>query len=367
MDGFVPTNTLGSMSFDILKLDGIDDPMINVNTLATLDLEESYFTQAVDFIKECNSDITICKMDLYKSISEASEQYVVLESFSEFFTKINDIIDKFIKFIKSLINKFITALYKLIRDDKYITKHKKDFSDFRDADEFKMNGYEYTFRPNIPVANANTHFNKELFADIYDANKGITLDSVKNANTRTDYDDDYDIFRGEILGRDSIITIDEFSTELFKEFRNGSTDMGEIEVGRTKVSQALDRFTNYTKTKTQIESDYKRIERDYDNIKKQVKDITRTNGLNKDAFINRLPDGMTNVETDNMGFVTGDLMLQLDYYVKAKTDQITEYSNIHTLALSAKLDALKESYKQDRALLYTALSKIQRTDARRGK
>ena len=143
--------------------------------------------------------------------------------------------------------------------------------------------------------------------------------------------------------------------------------MGEIEVDRTKVSQALDRFTNYTKTKTQIESDYKRIERDYDNIKKQVKDITRTNGLNKDAFIKRLPDGMANVETDNMGFVTGDLMLQLDYYVKAKTDQITEYSNIHTLALSAKLDALKESYKQDRALLYTALSKIQRTDARRGK
>ena len=39
MDGFVPTNTLGSMSFDILKLDGIDDPMINVNTLATLDLD----------------------------------------------------------------------------------------------------------------------------------------------------------------------------------------------------------------------------------------------------------------------------------------------------------------------------------------
>ena len=51
-----------------------------------------------------------------------------------------------------------------------------------------------------------------------------------------------------------------------------------------------------------------------------------------------------------------------DLYTKIKVDQITEFSNIHTLAFSAKLDALKESYKQDRALLYTALLKVQRTD-----
>ena len=68
--------------------------------------------------------------------------------------------------------------------------------------------------------------------------------------------------------------------------------------------------------------------------------------------------------TDNQqGFtMSGDLMYKLDLYTKAKVDQITEFSNIHTLAFSAKLDALKESYKQDRALLYTALLKIQRTD-----
>ena len=71
--------------------------------------------------------------------------------------------------------------------------------------------------------------------------------------------------------------------------------------------------------------------------------------------------------TDNQqGFsMSADLMYKLDLYTKAKVDQITEFSNIHTLAFSAKLDALKESYKQDRALLYTALLKIQRTDSAR--
>ena len=56
--------------------------------------------------------------------------------------------------------------------------------------------------------------------------------------------------------------------------------------------------------------------------------------------------------------MSGDLLIQLDTYVKAKVDQITEYSNIHTLAYSAKLDALKDCFKQDKTILYKALYRI---------
>ena len=126
--------------------------------------------------------------------------------------------------------------------------------------------------------------------------------------------------------------------------------------------------------KKQITSDQTRIERDYEQVKKQVKDLTKRNGdLNLSAFIDRLPEDMRKAvkkergSSDNQqGFsMSADLMYKLDLYTKAKVDQITEFSNIHTLAFSAKLDALKESYKQDRALLYTALLKIQRTDSAR--
>ena len=160
-------------------------------------------------------------------------------------------------------------------------------------------------------------------------------------------------------------------TELFKLYRNDSLDTEEIEVDYLEVTKALNRFTSFSNDKKQVENDQKRIERDYEQIKKQVKDLTKRNGdLNLSAFIDRLPEDMRkNVKssrgsTDNQqGFtMSGDLMYKLDLYTKAKVDQITEFSNIHTLAFSAKLDALKESYKQDRALLYTALLKIQRTD-----
>ena len=364
--GFKPTNTMASTSFDILTMEGIDDPLINVNTLATLDLEESYFVSALNFINETNKEIINSKEVLYKSISEATEQYVVLESFSDFFSKINDIINKFIKFIKSLAARFLTHMNKIIKSDKYINAHKKDFKNFKSADEFTMNGYTYTFNSNIPVANASLEFNKNLFEDLYtytNDNK-LSADGVSSAISAIDLTELCDKFRGEVLGLDYTVSVGEFDTELFKIFRNGDMDTSELTIGSFEVSAALDRFTSFSTAKKQIENDQKRIEDDYENVKKQVRELTKRNGdLNMSAFLNRLPDSMSDIKTASQGItMSSDLMYKLDVYTKAKVDQITEYSNIHTLAFSAKLDALKESYKQDRALLYTALLKIQRTD-----
>ena len=364
--GFKPTNTMASTSFDILTMEGIDDPLINVNTLATLDLEESYFVSALNFINETNKEIINSKEVLYKSISEATEQYVVLESFSDFFSKINDIINKFIKFIKSLAARFLTHMNKIIKSDKYINAHKKDFKNFKSTDEFTMNGYTYTFNSSIPVANASLEFNKNLFEDLYTYtnNNKLSADGVSSAISAIDLTELCDKFRGEVLGLDYTVSVGEFDTELFKIFRNGDMDTSELTIGSFEVSAALDRFTSFSTAKKQIENDQKRIEDDYENVKKQVRELTKRNGdLNMSAFLNRLPDSMRDIKTANRGItMSSDLMYKLDVYTKAKVDQITEYSNIHTLAFSAKLDALKESYKQDRALLYTALLKIQRTD-----
>lgn len=372
MDGFKPTNTLANTAFDVLTMDGIDDPLINVNNLGTLDLEESYFASAVAFVNETNREMMESKQTLYKSISEASTQFVVLESFSDFFSKVADIINKFIKFIKSLVQRFLTHINKIINSDKYIKSHKNDFKNFKDADKFTINGYVYTFNPNIPVASASVSFNKSLFEDLYDANKQIDLvsGSINTAINSIDLENSCDDFRAKVLGQTAPISVGDFDTELFKIFRNDSLDTEDIEVDSLEVSKALNRFNSFADAKKQIISDQSRIERDYENIKKQVRDLTKRNGdLNLAAFIDRLPEDMrkdvkqAKERGANQGYsMSADVMYKLDLYTKAKVDQITEFSNIHTLAFSAKLDALKESYKQDRALLYTALLKIQRTD-----
>lgn len=365
----IPTNTMSTTSFDVLTMDGIDDPLISINKLATLDLDECYFATAVNFIKEANQNIVDAKKDLYKSISEATDQYVVLESFSDFFSKINDIINKFIQFIKSLVARFITHIQKLIKSDKYINSHKKEFDKFKDTDKFTMNGYTYTFDPNIPAAAASVNFNKDLFEDLYNSSKDFdfSVEGINVAIANMNNNEVYDEFRGNVLQKDYDISIGEWDTELFKVFRNDDLDTSEIEVDSTLVHKTLNRFATFNSYKKQVEADQKRIQNDYENVKKQVKEIVRGNGnLNMSAFIERIPQDMkTDIKRNNytnQGIITGDLMYKLDLYTKIKVDQITEFSNIHTLAFSAKLDALKESYKQDRALLYTALLKVQRTD-----
>ena len=365
----IPTNTMSTTSFDVLTMDGIDDPLISINKLATLDLDECYFATAVNFIKEANQNIVDAKKDLYKSISEATDQYVVLESFSDFFSKINDIINKFIQFIKSLVARFITHIQKLIKSDKYINSHKKEFDKFKDTDKFTMNGYTYTFDPNIPAAAASVNFNKDLFEDLYNSSKDFdfSVEGINVAIANMNNNEVYDEFRGNVLQKDYDISIGEWDTELFKVFRNDDLDTSEIEVDSTLVHKTLNRFATFNSYKKQVEADQKRIQNDYENVKKQVKEIVRGNGnLNMSAFIERMPQDMkTDIKRNNytnQGIITGDLMYKLDLYTKIKVDQITEFCNIHTLAFSAKLDALKESYKQDRALLYTALLKVQRTD-----
>ena len=125
---FEPTNTLASANFDILKMDAIEDPLINVNKLATLDLEECYTAQVVAFINECRSEMTDRKIKFYKSLNEATSERAVLESFSDFFAGVKQVIDKFIAFLKKLVDKFIVSIMKLVKSDNYIKKHKDLFN-----------------------------------------------------------------------------------------------------------------------------------------------------------------------------------------------------------------------------------------------
>lgn len=371
MDGITltPANTLANTTFDMMKMDGIEDPLINVNRLATMDFEESYFLQAVDFVNECMSEYTRSKITLYKALSESATEGMVLESFSDFFTSVKNIIDKFLKFIKSLFQRFITTLASLVNSDKYLNSHKKDLDKFKQADEFKIKGYKYTFQDNIPSPSTGLEFTQNLLSGLFASTGQLTVEDVKNAIANMDLESEYNTFRGKVIGQESKeISVSDFAEELFRVFRNDELDTEDIDVDSSYVRQAKERYFGYSKTKSSVERQQKNIEDNYKKLEKEVKDIVASNGnLNPSAFLAKLPDAsgsnaINSKEITTSGFLTAEFMTQVDIYVKSKVDQIQEFSNIHALAFSAKLDALKESYKQDKATLYTALSKIQRTE-----
>lgn len=358
-----PTNTLASANFDILKIDAVEDPLINVNKLATLDFEESFTARSIAFINECRSEITNQKIKFYKSLNESTNETMILESFSDFFTGVKSIIDKFTKFLRKLVDKFILSILKLVKSDNYIKKHKDAFNHIEPEMEFEFKGFEYTFSPMIPSPNAALGFNNSLFDDLYSNEKRqLTSQSVKDSIIAMDLEKDYDEFRAKVIGKDGdIIYISEFSKELYEVYRNGESDTSNITADSAYIRKCLSRYLDYNKMKKEVEHQRTEIENAYLKVQKQVEDITkRNNDFDKQAFLSRLPidNGITDIETTGGGtLMAAELMAQIDVYVRAKIDQIQEYSNIHLLAFGAKLDAMKECLNQDRNVLYTALRK----------
>ena len=85
--------------FNVLSsLNTNNDTSVKLRNMVEAPLsEESYFDQTLDFIIECKKEFNNATKGLNKSIIEsAGDEYVINESFAEFFSKAKKIIDKFL-------------------------------------------------------------------------------------------------------------------------------------------------------------------------------------------------------------------------------------------------------------------------------
>ena len=316
---------------------------------------KSFFSESLDFAREMNTEYINNTCSLYKSILESGDNpYVIHESFSEFFEFIKKIIKKAIDFIKKLCDKFIVLLMRLISSDKYLKKHKDEFSKFTSDNEFEHKGYNFTIKEGVPKNSVLSDFAKTIGQIENLGSATVTTDVVKNAynNLTNELDNDYyDRVRAEVLGRSGeSISDSEYADELFEEFRDGKDTKEDFTVTSTIVLDAYHRFDNYEKLKKEIKKQSKDIESKYQEISKSFDKVT--GDFDKTA-------GTYSVNIDGVqGTVNKDAITELDLWCKAKASQIQKISTIHHMAFSAKLDALKDCFKQDKTILYKALYRI---------
>lgn len=323
-----------------------------------------YFDEALNFVKETKSEYRgICR-DFYVSIHESTSIEVVNESFDSFCSNIKRIIDNFLAFIKKMIDRFIASLNKFISSDKYLKTHKDELYNFSADHIFEMKKYVYTNLddPNFPNANAFDDFDKE-YNKLVEALSGLNGDNLEAKFTAIsdiysdftkDLNKSYDSFRAKVLtisgeSPKGTISESEYAKALFNIFRDGG-DKQTVTVCPVMVSESLVRFENYASNIKIVKSNKTNIESQYTNIKKKVEAMVKVS----DGII-KLKSGDTTTEA---GTGNDKIAFKLDAYMKTKSDQIVQYSTIHTLAISAKLDAITECFKADKALLYKALQKV---------
>lgn len=339
----------------------------------------SYFQEALSFVTE-NRNLSIdIQHRFYRELLEAgTDSSLVLEASDGLLSSVRGIIDKFIAFIKKLVAKFVTALKSLVKSDKYLKKHKDKFKDFSHENEFEMKIYKYTHIQDDSFPNVNAY-------NVYKTNdfskaSSVTSDIVKyTAQVYDDFvsglDDWYDKFRGVVLtdsNGDEIGSIvpsytpAEFTKELKEKFRNGDSNPSSATITATEVNEAYNRFDHYDKTIDSIEKMKKKLEKEYNSIKKDIKNLPAA--YDSSDWTDVLSSNISNSKAhqyDSEYERDADIKKKVDAnitsFIKAKTEQIDKMCTIHSLAFSAKLDACKECYTQDKALLYKALKQINKT------
>jgi hypothetical protein len=71
--------------------------------------------------------------------------------------------------------------------------------------------------------------------------------------------------------------------------------------------------------------------------------------------------GKSGKEVDDLDIVDTadeDRTQLIDMFAKEKAVEVQEISNLHVMAFTAKLDALRDKYAQDKAVMYAAFKKI---------
>ena len=324
------------MSF--LKMDNIDyvhesslDNMYT-NGITT----ESYFCTALVAIAECNNDYRKAYKNFVISLNENINLPKAV--YNEFIGQVNSIIDKFGKCIKDNHKNYMIALKKKMSSDK-ISLDKDKLSAVIAHDI-----YEYTITSDIP---------KDIGSDIYFCEveklqsilKNNSLDqeqkSIEMLYLYTELVDGlrgpfYDKFRAEVIGKknEQISSLD-YDTALFNVYRNG----GQKITKTIEVDEILKIEKRFKDSKSYIcDTERKRdsIVREYDRIKKRLSEI-------------KLGD-----IASMLGSNAAELDDRLKIYIKVKTDQVLNMCTIHTLAYTAKLDAIASMYLQDRAVLLEA-------------
>lgn len=330
----------------------------NLVSLPETKLEEGYYmNSSLKFLLECHEELLSYKKDFYKSILEAeNDTYAINESFNDVISRIKALIKKILAYIETLIKRFATKIAKFVGSDKYLLKHKSDFSKFTDDDKFEINGFNFTFSDDVPLVQIVELDLSELESKLKSVeNKSIEtiMATIIELIAKITDNELMDNIRGEILNVDYPISETSYINELFCAFRDGSSEEHNMMIKKPEVMKCINEYSDYNNKIKDVKRFQSNIKSEYKFIESRLQNIV-TSSM-------RIEGSTINVNLDKQRTVDYKTSVQynLNKLMESYMSLIQRVSDLHVKALASKLDALNAAVLQDRKILYTALNKIQ--------
>ena len=323
----------------------------------------SYFLEGLNFLSQLRKEKTVQEAKLYRVMAEAGNNlWVVHEGFGDFFQWVKDFIKKVINFFKKLIAKFWVRINSLFGRDKYIENNKDQLREFGSEHEFDIKGYKFTIKDGIPTLDPVEKIEEALHGlAVAVEDNGKKSYKVKdktaltNAYAKFQEDKDkLDNVRASILGENGPIDDSDWKDALFEKFRDGDREKITITVTSSIVTESLTNFTNYDKMKSKTEKQRDNIEKAYNRIQKKFDELAEKakNLAGENVSVSDFVDDNASERADE------DKIFIISAFARDISNRLEEISNLHVMAFTAKLDAIKDRYHQDKSIIYGAFKKI---------
>ena len=322
------------------------------------DIQPTDLDSILSYTLESQSDFddkyTEDSIEFYKSLNEA----VKADTISKFEKLAAETYKNYSIAYQAKARRFTKALAIRIKEDyDAIEPYKDDLKKFIDTNktsiELPNTRYEYTniFDDKIPSMDAYETL-KDIKIKVEDIIKfeGSNNDKLKLLKDEyqelTDYIKSGKCFseaRGKLLGSNKSISIEKFTTEIFNVFRAGGNVLSE-QVSPKEIKEAYNRFYKYPELLNNLANNRRDIQKGYNLFLKDIRDL--------------------DIVKLKSYFGKGSQEFEKFYalYIKLRLDQIIKISLLQDQVYAAKLQAIVDSYLQDKAIMIAACGRLQQTD-----
>ena len=338
----------------------VDETCTSMNLSKPVSEDINLFSESIDFLIEQDRILTFEKARLYSIISESGDNLILVdEAFSDYIKTIRGYIDKVIAFFKKLFAKFWQKINSVILRDKYISKHKSELDKFKPEMEFEIKGYAFAFSESVPNPFAINDI-KDIIQEISKApanveDLGKEYSYIIKAYNKIKDDTKYmDKIRKDILGVKYSIPEDEWQEELNGAFVSGMKEKATIKVNKQCIDSALTFFEDSAKLQEQTKKQCDDISTAYSEISKSLANIQKI----KDDIISNIKVSDF-VDPDTKKTIHSDKYIEtVDLFINILAIRIDAISKAHIMAYSAKLEAIKQCFIQDKSILYGAFKEV---------
>jgi hypothetical protein len=301
---------------------------------------ESYFRAGLDNTSELSDEYTQISSDLYTSLKESVSNSI--SAFTSFYNSCKNIFATYINKLNSnMYNQYSSAFKRKIREDRNaIEKYKKKLMNYSGKDlDITVTRYEYSvFDENIPklklfesYKDKREQTNAILVSSGDETKKKLITAEFNEIKTYITSGECYNNARASILGLDYPVEAKDYAKAIFDVYRSGGDQIVEYSISASQIREIVKRFYAYDQY--------------IDNLDKQKRKLFKQ--------YTYILDHLTNYDMYQIKNLTYDdeILMQYNLYIKLKTDQLMHYCSLYVAAYDGKLDALINSYMQDRDII----------------